>query len=193
MKYYVLKFLMVPIVSVRTVVLGIEKLYLRARIAKGAKACSGRIYINGRGVITGLSGVSIEDNVHIGNNFYIRGEGGLIIGENTHISRNIVIYTINHDYKGKRLPYDENFRENPVSIGRNVWIGTNVVVLPGTTIGDGAIIGAGAVIHGDIPSLAIVGAGQFNEIGKRDQDHYEHLNSHKQFGGVNGSMIDERR
>lgn len=76
--------------------------------------------------------VWLGDNVHIGQGGWIRAEGGLVIGSHTHISRNITIYTVNHDYLGKRLPYDENLIGKPVTIGENVWIGMNVSIAPGT-------------------------------------------------------------
>ena len=72
----------------------------------------------------------IENNVHIGENAFIRAEGGLFIGENTHVSRNLMLYTVNHNYKGKNVPYDETVIKKPVHIEKNVWIGMNVNILP---------------------------------------------------------------
>lgn len=46
-------------------------------------------------------------------------------------------------------------RDQPCSIGHDVWIGHNVTVLAGKSIGTGACIGAGAVVSRDIPPYAI--------------------------------------
>lgn len=147
------------------------------------------VRFNGVSHIDGYDSVVIEDNVHIGNNAFIKGEGGLKIGENTHISRNLVLYTINHDYHGLRLPYDEKQLKRPVVIGRNVWIGMNVVILPGTTIGEGAIIGAGSTVYGDIEPLSIVGAAKPTTIKYRDKVHYDSLDQKRSYGGRNGEEM----
>jgi len=128
----------------------------------------------------------VGENVHIGDNSYIRAEGGVFIGDNTHISRNVVIYSLNHDYKGENLPYDENFLYKPVKIGRNVWIGMNVCIVPGTIIGNGAIIGMGTSVSGEVPACTIIGSQKWNEIGKRDVIHYENLDKLGRYGAANG-------
>ena len=147
------------------------------------------VRFNGVSHVDGCDSIVIENNVHIGNNAFIKGEGGLSIGENTHISRNLVLYTVNHDYHGLRLPYDEKQVKRPVQVGRNVWIGMNVVILPGTTIGDGAIIGAGATIFGTIEPLAIIGASNPTLIKYRDEKHYNKLDQNKSYGGKNGETL----
>lgn len=47
-------------------------------------------------------------------------------------------------------------REQPVSIGNDVWIGHGVTIMPGVTIGDGAAIGSGAVVTKDVEPFTIV-------------------------------------
>ncbi len=128
----------------------------------------------------------IGKNVHIGNNSYFKTEGGLIIGDNTHISRNTVIYTVNHDYEGDALPYDQKLNYKPVIIGKNVWIGMNVSIVPGITIGDGAIIGLGTVVNRDVEPLEIVGSGKTVTLKKRDFEHYDVLEKGNRYGGVDG-------
>ncbi|XOF34671.1 MAG: acyltransferase [Candidatus Electrothrix sp. YB6] len=137
--------------------------------------------------ITGCEFVEVGDNVHINKGAYIKGEGGVIIGDNVHIGRNFTLYTTNHNYKGKALPYDsENIKKN-VTIGNNVWIGINVTIIPGRKISDGAIIGAGTVITNDVPRLAIVGS--LSQIRSyRDKKHYDYLVKNNKYGGVNGKL-----
>jgi len=130
--------------------------------------------------------MKLGNNVHIGNNAYIRADGGLTIGDNTHISRNLVLYTLNHDYHGTRLPYDENKVTKPVVIGRNVWIGMNVCILPGTNIGDGAIVGMGTVVNGDVPPMSIIGSQKWQMLKQRDIDHYTKLDHEQSYGGPSG-------
>jgi len=149
------------------------------------------IRLNGVSIIVGGKNVSIDANVHIGDNAYIRGEGGLEIGRNTHISRNLVLYTHNHNYQGICLPYDNTFIYKPVKIGQNVWIGINVVILPGTIIEEGAVIGAGCVVSGKINKGEIVVANKPFNLKVRDIDHYNQLKTNNKFGGINGKPITE--
>ena len=144
------------------------------------------IIINGKCSITGYQNIHVGNNVHFGDNSRIRGEGGLYIGDNTHISRNLVLYTVNHQFEGGRLPYDEEHICKEVRIGKNVWIGMNVIILPGSNIGDGAIIGAGTVISGTVPPLSIAVGGKFRLIGKRNEDRYWSLESAKKYGEIDG-------
>lgn len=46
--------------------------------------------------------------------------------------------------------------QNPVHIGKNVWIGSNSTVLPGITIGENAVVGAGSVVTKDVPPMTVV-------------------------------------
>lgn len=149
------------------------------------------VRFNGVSFISGLENIEIGNNVHIGNNAWIKGEGGLYIGNNTHISRNLVLYTVNHNYNGELLPYDNTSINKKVIIEKNVWIGMNVVILPGTHIEEGCIIGAGAVVAGRIKKCSIYGASLGKIINKRDEEHYDSLNKNKKFGGINGNKIYE--
>jgi len=151
--------------------------------------CGDGLRINGDISLTGLNGIIIGRNIHIGSNAFIRGEGGLTIEDNTHISRNLTLYTINHNYEGECLPYDNSFRSKQVFIGRNVWIGMNVTILPGSHIEEGCIIGAGCVIHGNIPKFSIVGAAPYHFLKKRNIEHYTKLDNAKLYGGVDGKAL----
>lgn len=130
--------------------------------------------------------LTCEANVFIGTRHYFNCGGGLSIGANTHISRQVTIYTINHEYEGTALPYDDSVRRRPVQIGRNCWIGMGVTILPGSSIGHGAIIGAGAVVAGAVPPLALVGSPPQIALGSRDEEHYDRLESSGAYGGRNG-------
>jgi len=150
--------------------------------------CGDGIYIYAPCQITAPNKVKMGDNVHINRGAFIRAEGGLTIGDNVHIGRNLVLYTINHNYLGEALPYDQTNIFKPVVIEKNVWIGINVTIVPGVTIGEGAIIGAGAVVSKDVPSLAIVGASPQKILKYRDPEHYSSLEEQKRYGGQSGSL-----
>ena len=164
------------------VVGGIRREALRASLQQ----CGAEFHIYHPFQVTGADRIRIGDNVHINRGAFIRGEGGLTIEDNVHIARNVVIYTVNHDYQGAALPYDETYISKPVVIGKNAWIGMNCIVIPGAQIGEGAIIAAGTVVSGIIEALAIVGGGKCGKIKDRDKDHYERLERAGDYGGVAG-------
>jgi acetyltransferase-like isoleucine patch superfamily enzyme len=155
------------------------------------KTCGKAVGLWGKVHLTGAGQMEIGDNVHIGDNAFIRAEGGLYIGDNTHISRNLVLYTINHQYAGTRIPYDEQYIKKPVRIGKNVWIGMNVCITPGTVIGDGAIIGMGTTLSGSIPPLSIVGSQKWRTLAYRDKEHYDRLEEIGAFGGISGRPLSQ--
>lgn len=156
------------------------------RLVEKLGKCGNRAHIVAPVTITAPEKIAIGDNAHIQKNAFIRAEAGLKIGDNTHISRNLVLYTINHNYEGVLLPYDNELICKPVEIGRNVWIGMNVCIAPGVTIGEGAIIGMGTVVSGDVPPFAIIGAAKWCILKYRDREHYQVLEENRQYGGVGG-------
>jgi maltose O-acetyltransferase len=162
-----------------------ENVKLRQRFG----ACGDGVRLNGPTFVSNPEQMRVGANVHIGANAFIRAGGGLTIGDNTHISRNLVLYTVNHDYTGNVLPYDELLVPKPVTIGRNVWIGMNVCIAPGTVIGDGAIVGMGTTVSGDVPELAIVGSGAWRQLGHRDVRHYRELDAARAYGGADGRPL----
>jgi maltose O-acetyltransferase len=150
------------------------------------QACGPGLHLYYPITITGAESVTIGDNVHINRGAFVRAEGGLSIGNNVHIGRNLTLYTINHNYRGIRIPYDEGVIKKPVAVEPNVWIGINVTIIPGITIGEGAVVGAGTVVARSVPPLAIVGSAPTRIIRYRDQEHYFDLVSAGSFGGVSG-------
>lgn len=150
------------------------------------KHCGLGVRLHGKLFVSSPQHMEIGDNVHINENTFIRAEGGLAIGDNTHISRNLVVYTMNHNYEGDSLPYDERKILKPVTIGKNVWIGMNVVIVPGVTIGDGAIVGMGTIVSKDVPPLAIVGSAAIRELKYRNDDHYRRAEFQSRYSGTGG-------
>lgn len=132
----------------------------------------------------------IGDYVQIGANSRLYADGGIEIGDNTQIAPGLVVYSVNHSIHGKRLPYDEDYKYEKVTIGRNVWIGAGVKITPGVSIGEGAVIGMGTVVSRDVPALAIAAGQAYRIIGHRDKKHYERLCKEKKFAGREGRPIE---
>lgn len=158
--------------------------YLKSRLG----SCGRGVRLYGRIRITAPMHVHLGSNVHINENAFLRGEGGISIGNNCHIARNLVIYSINHDYSGNALPYDENQIEKAVHVADNVWIGMNVMIVPGVTIGEGAIVGMGSVVRRDIEPCAIVAGPGCEVIKYRDREHYDRLCKEGRFSGAAGIL-----
>ena len=47
-------------------------------------------------------------------------------------------------------------KEEPISIGRHVWIGLRALILEGVTIGDNSIVGAGSVVTKSVAPNSVV-------------------------------------
>lgn len=75
----------------------------------------------------------------------------ITIGDDTMIGPNVTIVTASHPIeprqRRKKLQYNQ-----PVKIGKNVWLGANVTILNGVSIGDNSVIGAGSLVTRDIPT-----------------------------------------
>lgn len=105
------------------------------------------------------SRVLFPKNITIGNhsapgmtgNCYIQARNGIKIGHNLMMGPGVGLISANHSLDN----YDIHLKDEPISIGDNVWIGMNAVILPGITIGSNVAIGANAVVIKDIPSNSI--------------------------------------
>ena len=115
------------------------------------------------------------------NGLHVMGTGYCEIGKYCHIAEGCCIITANHNYKGNRIPYDENDVVKKVIIEDFVWIGANVTILPGVTIGGGAIVQAGSIIREDVPKYCIVGNETAHIFSKRDAIKFELLKENREF------------
>ena len=178
-----------PFWALERAVAGVSTLFwlLRNEYLKSTfGACGIGVRLHGPIAVTHAKGLRLGDNVHINRHALIRAEGGVAIGDNCHIARNLVVYSMNHDFTGGRLPYNHQTIHKPVTIGRNVWIGINVTIAPGSCIGDGAIIAMGAVVAGEVPAGAIMGSPKAQMLAMRDMNHYRRLDAEARFGGMAG-------
>ena len=122
----------------------------------------------------------IGDNTVI-NSMLVIGSGACIIGSYCHLALNLTIITMNHNYKGNGIPYDDTDIEKPVCIEDFVWLGANVTILPGVTIGEGAIIQAGSVVIRNIPPLALAGGNPAEVFAYRDKNHWDQMKKEQRF------------
>jgi hypothetical protein len=58
-------------------------------------------------------------------------------------------------------------RDQPVTVGHDVWIGHNATVMPGVTIGNGAVVASGAVVTHDVEPYTVVGGVPAEPIRRR--------------------------
>lgn len=167
----------------------LNKKYSNNVLSKRLGSFGKKSEFKGVAYISGAKNVHIGANVHIGENCYFKGEGGIVIQDNCHISRNLTIYSVNHNYEGTALPYDNTTIKRKVIIEKNVWIGMNVNIVPGVIVGEGAIIGLGATVTKNVPKCAIVGGNPAVVIKYRNIDHYNSLDSKGAYGGKGGRPI----
>lgn len=99
-------------------------------------------------------GLTIGDDVDIGEYTHIRASGGVAIGNRVLIAAHVVITSRQHP---RALPRYGVTVDAPVVIEDDVWVGAGAVIVPGVRIGRGAIVGAGAVVTSDVSPLTIVG------------------------------------
>ena len=135
----------------------------------------------GLNIVGNINNFKIASTSHLKSNTYIECIGGVEIGEYFHTGRDLVLLSTNHNYEGKKIPYDETYIEKSVEIKDFVWFGIGVKVLPGVTVGEGAIVGMGSVVTKDVPPLAIVGGNPAKIIKYRDKDKFDKLKKKRKF------------
>lgn len=110
-------------------------------------------------VVAGYRDISIGDHVYIGPHAYVSADRVRVeIGDDTVIGPGFYLLAGDHrfDQPGVAFNASERGVNEPVTIGRNVWIGARVTLLKGVSVGAGAILAAGAVVTRDVEPLAVV-------------------------------------
>ena len=93
----------------------------------------------------------IGKNCFLNDNCSINCKKNIVIGNNFMCGQNVNIFDHDHDYKNDI----NNYVENSVIIGNNVWIGANSIILKGVNIGDNVVIAAGSIINKDVPDNCV--------------------------------------
>ena len=119
-------------------------------------------------------------HVHFGKSVYANfnltmvDDSAIYVGDYTMIGPNVTLSTGGHPILPELREKAYQFNQ-PIHIGRNVWLGAGVIVLPGVTIGDNSVIGAGSVVTKDIPAN-VVAMGTpcrvVRPIGEKDREVY---------------------
>lgn len=97
------------------------------------------------------STVEIGNNVHIGDYNMIISRTGITIGNGTILGPHVYIFDHDHAISDGCICRNE-YKTQPIRIGKNSWIGANTVILKGVSIGDNCIIGAGTVVYDNVPN-----------------------------------------
>jgi acetyltransferase-like isoleucine patch superfamily enzyme len=93
--------------------------------------------------------------------------GPITIGSNVLLGPCTSIISSNHGVAQGELINTQPGRDEPISIGDDVWLGANVVVTAGVSIGNGAVVGAGAVVTANLPPMSISAGVPARVIGYR--------------------------
>ncbi len=150
--------------------------YLLAFITGGNYLRKARLRHLGKGVkISPTAFFKYPEMIQIGDHSFINhlcsvwaSPGGPItIGSNVLLGPCTSIISSNHGVARGELIRNQPGRDEPISIGDDVWLGANVVVTAGVSIGNGAVVGAGAVVTTDLPAMAICAGVPARVIGYR--------------------------
>ena len=119
-------------------------------------------------------------HTHFGRNVYANfgltlvDDGDIYVGDNVMFGPHVTLATAGHPVLPELREKGMQFNQ-PIRIGRNVWMGAGAIVLPGVTIGDGTVVGAGSVVTKDLPEN-VVAVGNpcriLREIGEKDRLYY---------------------
>lgn len=103
-------------------------------------------------------GITIGDNVGIGEFAYIGGAGGVVIGADCIIGQYLSMHPENHIFSDpNRLIRDQGVTRQGIEIGAGCWIGAKVTILDGAVIGKGSVIAAGSVVTKSFPGRSLIG------------------------------------
>lgn len=95
-------------------------------------------------------GIELGHGVVIGVNCTLYGAGTIRIGDYTHLGPGAMIMAQAGDVGSQnRLKSRPGHVNEPVTIGKGVWIGAGAVILGNTTLGDNCVVGPNSVVSGD--------------------------------------------
>jgi acetyltransferase-like isoleucine patch superfamily enzyme len=135
----------------------------------GFRKCGKNVYIGDHVWFRAPGNISIGANCRIHPMCFIDGPGGIEIGSNIGISSGTQIYTQNHKYKDKKIPYYQQEVElAKVVIEDDVWVGANSLIMAGVTLKQGTIVAAGSVVTKDSEPYSVIAGVPARKIGQRE-------------------------
>jgi acetyltransferase-like isoleucine patch superfamily enzyme len=145
-----------------------------------------RVHIGIGTVLWAPTGLTIGEDVYIGKGCTIECDG--CIGSGVLIANRVgIVGRRDHDLHAVGVPIrlapwvadTDGPRNDPVTIGDDVWIGYGAIVLSGVDIGRGAIVAAGAVVTHVVGPYEIVAGNPAQAIGtgfgRDEQAQHERL------------------
>ena len=95
-------------------------------------------------------GIILGDNVVVGPNCTLYGAGLITVGEYTHFGPGSMVMAQagNADAANRQSAEPGRFND-PVVIGKGVWVGAGAVILGNTVLGDNCVVGPNSVVSGE--------------------------------------------
>lgn len=98
-------------------------------------------------------GIELGDNVVVGPSCKLYGAGTIRIGAYSHLGPgSMVIAQCGDVDTADRETEHFGHVNDPIVLGKAVWIGAGAVILGGTNLGDNCVVGANSVVSGDYPA-----------------------------------------
>lgn len=135
--------------------------------------------------IVGRDGLTLEDNVFIGQFNFIEATNGIHIEEGCQITNYVSIIT-HSSHIAIRL-YGDQYRKTTdpiayhkgsVKIGKYTFVGPHVTIMPDTQIGKGSIVASHSLVKGNFPDFAIIGGTPAKVIGDTRETDEPYLKEH---------------
>lgn len=135
--------------------------------------------------IVGKEGLTLGDNVFIGQFNFIEATNGVVIEEGCQITNYVSIIT-HSSHIAIRL-YGDHYRktakpiaynEGKVHIGKYSFVGPHVTIMPDSHIGKGSIIASHSLVKGSFPDFSIIGGTPAKVIGDTREMDEPYLNAH---------------
>ncbi len=124
----------------------------------------------GRNVLFETNGngrIVIGNRVRINDGSTITAHAGISIGDDVLVGEYVSIRDANHGIERGKLIRSQVHQCDAITIGSDVWIGRGCCILKGITIGNGAVVGANSVVTSDVDGNVIVAGAPARAIGAR--------------------------
>lgn len=135
--------------------------------------------------IVGKEGLTLGDNVFIGQFNFIEAMNGIHIEEGCQItnyvsiithSSHIAIRLYGDQYRKTKDPIAYN--KGSVKIGKYSFVGPHVTIMPDTQIGKGSIVASHSLVKGNFPDFSIIGGTPAKVIGDTREMDAPYLNEY---------------